>query len=282
MRIVLLQVSIQSHKSSNNVEYVGEWVREACRKYAPDLVVLPEFFHAFYFPQHSDVQRYWSLAEPLDGPAVTALREWARDLKTCIVAGIYERASMGIQFDTAVMVESDGSVAGTYRKVHAPGVSGGYEKLYYVPGSQYPVFTTSTGWKVGLLICYDWRFPEAARSLAVRGAELILMPFATPPMRLWSEVLRTRAWENQLYVAACNRVGQDGSWAFAGRSLVADPWGDVIAEGGSEEQIIVADIDVEQIGLARSTDFNWRDRRPDTYGDLVRPPDAPIRIEQDG
>ena len=283
MRIALLQIGCRSCSSGDNVDNAARWVEEAYRTYNPDLIVLPEFFNTCYFPQYNDIQRYWNLAEPLDGRAVTALREQARDLSTCIAAGIYERGSTGIHFDTAVFVESDGSLAGAYRKIHAPAVPGGYEKLYYVPGTQYSVFDTSTGWKVGLLICYDWRFPEAARSLAIGGADLILMPFATPPMRLWSEALRTRAWENQLYVATCNRVGQDGNWVFAGASLVADPWGDVVAEGGANEEIVVADLDIEQISRARGTDFNWRDRRPDTYHALVRAADAlPARSEQDG
>ena len=197
MRIALLQIGCRSCRSGDNVDNAARWVEEAYRTYNPDLIVLPEFFNTCYFPQYNDVPRYWTLAEPLDGRAVTALREQARDLSTCIAAGIYERGSTGIHFDTAVFVESDGSLTGVYRKVHAPAVPGGYEKLYYVPGTQYSVFDTSMGWKVGLLICYDWRFPEAARSLAIGGADLILMPFATPPMRLWSEALRTRAWENQ-------------------------------------------------------------------------------------
>lgn len=234
-----------------------------------ELVVLPEFFNTPYFPQHPEVRKYWDLAEPDDGPSLTTVRERAAHHGISIIAPIYEEASRGFHYDTAFVVGVSGEIVGRYRKTHAPAIEGGYEKLYYTPGSEFPVFGIGE-WQVGVIICYDWRFPEAARSVAVQGADLIVVPFATPRMNMWHQALSTRAWENQVYLAVCNKVGIDGDWIFFGTSLIVDPFGNVVAQAGdSDEAVISAEISLAEVSRARVEDFNWRDRRPEIYGGLA-------------
>ena len=145
--------------------------------------MLPEFFNTVYFPQYSNVGSYWSFAEPEDGKTVRTIADAASTLGVTVVAPIYEEAHAGLHFDTAFVINPSGEIVSRTRKTHAPLVEGGYEKLYYTPGSRFPVFDVS-GWRCGISICYDWRFPEVARSLAVQGAELIIMPFAARPVRM--------------------------------------------------------------------------------------------------
>lgn len=278
MKLALLQLRSTDPSPSVNVEAALKWVDRVCDSDSPDLIVLPEFFNTTYFPQYPEVSAYWHLAEGLDGPAVAALRASAKENDVEIVAGIYEKAGKGLHFDTAIFIDRTGKIRDKYRKIHAPAILGGYEKLYYTPGSEYIVVQSDTGWRVGLLICYDWRFPEASRILAASGADVIVMPFATPPMNMWREALATRAWENQLFVAACNRVGQDGEWRFSGESLICSPLGEVIASGGSAtEESIVASLSLDLIEDARRNDFNWRDRRPDTYGPVAETHESLLR-----
>jgi predicted amidohydrolase len=270
MRLALIQLRSSASEPGENVAAALRRIDSAAELGQHDLFVLPEFFNTPYFAQSPEIGRHVGYAEPEDGPSLTAVREKARSLGTSVVASIYEDAGPGLLFDTAFLIGPDGELAGRYRKTHAPAIEGGYEKLYYRPGSEFPVFAVGP-WRVGILICYDWRFPEAARSLAVQGAELIVLPFATPPMRMWNEGLRTRAWENQVYVAACNRVGLDGDWDFSGTSLVADPYGELVAQASdSEEDVLSVELSLERLRAARLDDFNWRDRRPELYGAVAR------------
>lgn len=271
MRIAVAQFSAVADKVTN-VEKAARLVRRAAAEGA-DLVVLPEFFNTIYFPQYSDVRTHWSLAEPDDGVTIQTIARTAQEAGVTIVAPIYEEAQPGLHYDTAFVIGTTGEIVAKYRKTHAPLVEGGYEKMYYTPGSQFPVFVVN-GWRCGVTICYDWRFPEAARSLGVQGAELIVMPFAARPVPMWEEVLRTRAWENQAYVAVCNKVGQDDNWLFAGRSMIIDPFGEVLARCGSEDDaLILANLDRGDLRRAGVADFNWRDRRPEIYQRLTVPAD---------
>lgn len=273
MRIALAQFGAGPDKADNVVR-ARRFIETAAADHGADLVVLPEFFNTIYFAQYADVRRYWDLAEPEDGTSLGAIAEQAAASGVHVVAPIYEEATAGRHFDTAFVVDPAGTVVCRYRKTHAPLVETGFEKLYYTPGSQFPTFEVN-GWCCGISICYDWRFPEAARAVAVKGAELIVMPFAARRTRMWEEALRTRAWENQAYVAVCNKVGQDGGWRFSGLSFVADPFGEVVARAGSEqEELVVATLDRAVLREARVSDFNWRDRRPEIYGDLTIPADA--------
>jgi N-carbamoylputrescine amidase len=252
-----------------NIEKAVNMIERAARDRDADLVVLPEFFNTIYFPQYPKVETYWPLAERADGPALSAIKAVAAAHRVHVVAPIYEEAHPGLHYDTAFLVDAAGEIRGRYRKTHAPLVEGGYEKLYYTAGTRYPVFDVH-GWRCGITICYDWRFPEAARALGVQGAELIIMPFAARQTRMWHEALATRAWENQAYVAVCNKVGRDDGWLFSGRSFVVDPFGEIVVEAGSEgDELITATLDRETLRRARVSDFNWRDRRPELYAPLT-------------
>jgi N-carbamoylputrescine amidase len=273
MRLAVVQLGPAGPDVEQNVARACDLLKTAVEEHGADLAVLPEFANTWYFPQSSAVSKYWDLAERSDGPSLTRFRETARDLGCYVVAPIYEEAMDGLHFDSAFFLGPEGDIRGCYRKTHAPAIDGGYEKLYYTPGSRYPVFDLEE-WRVGLLICYDWRFPEAARALAIQGAHLILYPFATGAMRMWREALATRAWENQVYLAAANRAGQEGDWLFSGESLIVDPYGEIIVDAGPEGACIVsADLDMGRLREARVRDFNWRDRRPDTYDILSDRPE---------
>ena len=174
------------------------------------------------------------------------------------------------------MVDADGSYLGKYRKVHIPQADGFYEKYYFKPGNTgYPVFDTKFG-RVGVYICYDRRFPEGARALGVNGAEIVFIPSATSgtSIRTWHVEQRAHAIANRYFVGTINRVGKEaiGANEFYGQSYFCDPDGVILAEGSAtEEDIILADLDLGTLQDARLNLNVWRDRRPETYGPLTQP-----------
>lgn len=270
LSVGLVQMGSSTERPENNLGKACDLIDRALDNCSIDLAVLPEFFSTGYFPQSSDVARYWGCAETENGRTLSVMREMARKHHIHVVVPIYEEERPGVHYDTAVLIGEHGDIVGKYRKTHCPAVDGGYEKLYYTPGSEFPVFEI-LGWQLGIAICYDWRFPESVRSLAAKGAELVVMPFATPKMTMWEQALRTRAWENQIYLGACNMVGRDGNWVFSGSSLLADPYGELVVLGNDRnEQVLVGRADKSRLRQARQDDFNWRDRRPEIYASLTQ------------
>ena len=171
-----------------------------------------------------------------------------------------------------MLIDPEGEVLGKYRKVH-PSAIGSLEKIYFRPGSDFPLFEVK-GWKVGINICYDNWFPESGRCLALKGAELIVAPFATTSPQPWETVLATRAIDNEVYLAACNHVGQEGDWFMSGKSIIIDPVGGVVAmASATEDDIISAGLDRDAVVQARQKRPFWRDRRPETYGAIAMPPE---------
>ena len=191
-----------------------------------------------------------------------------------LVVPLFEKAD-AFYYNTAVVIDSDGSYLGKYRKNHIPHGPNFQEKFYFKPGNLgYPVFDTSVG-KVGVYICYDRHFPEGARALALNGAELVFIPSATAgrSRKLWFTEQRGHAIANLYYVGTINRVGveSEGPNEFYGHSYFCDPYGEILAEAGEEEEIIIADLDFDSVREARVDLLFWRDRRPDTYDALVAP-----------
>lgn len=250
-----------------NVAKAAAWIERAATEDQADLVILPEFFNTFYFSQYHD-RTYYDLAEPVDGPSLAAIRDVARRRRINVVAPIYEFDGPGRYFDTAFLIDRQGEIAGRYRKVH-PAATNSLEKFYFRNGADFPVFAIDE-WKAGIVICYDAFFPEAARALAVGGAELLIVPFAGGQIDLWRELHRVRAFENLAYVAVADKVGPERDWTFGGKSLIIDPLGMVLAEANDvDETAIVAEIDREQVVQARRRFPMYRDRQPWAYGALT-------------
>ena len=241
------------------------------------VVGLQEIFHGPYFCAEQDA-KWYATAEPEDGPTVSRMREVAREHGIVLIVPWYEEAQPGVYYNTACVIERDGSVLGKYRKTHIPQVGPCFwEKFYFKPGNLgYPVWDTSVG-RIGLIICYDRHFPEVARELGLKGAELVFNPSATVESLsryLWELEQPAHAVANGFWVAASNRVGVEAPLnpnKFYGSSYLCSPRGKIVAQASdSEDEVLVADIDLDEIREVRNTWQFFRDRRPETYGDLAR------------
>ncbi len=268
MRISVIQMNSRSAARDENVARACAFIDEAA-KARPDLVVVPEFFNVEYFPQFRDY-RYMDYAEPDDGYTQTRIKAKAKEHGIHVVSTIFEIARPGFYYDTAMLINPAGEIAGKYRKVH-PAAYLSLEKIYFRGGSTFPVFSVGE-WTIGFSICYDNLFPESCRCLMLHGAELIIAPYATPVDDPWENFLTTRALENGVYLAACNHVGQEGEWRMSGKSMIINPLGKLMVQAsGTEEQIITADIDREAVVQARRRFLLARDRRPDAYTAITQP-----------
>ena len=255
------------------------YAHEAAAKGA-QFMLFQELFYGPYFCQVQDAQ-YYSYTELIpDGPTTRRMQDLAKQTGMVLVVPMYEeddRAS-GVYYNTAAVIDADGSYLGKYRKTHIPHVKGFWEKFYFRPGNMgYPVFQTAVG-KIGVYICYDRHFPEGARALGLNGAEIVLIPSATSrglSEYLWRVEQVSHALANGYYVGTINRVGKEplGDDDFYGQSYFVDPRGQFVGEIGSptEEELIIRDLDLDRISEVRQTWQFYRDRRPDQYGDLVRP-----------
>ncbi|MEW2386444.1 carbon-nitrogen family hydrolase [Micromonospora sp. NPDC047707] len=209
-----------------------------------DLVVLPELWAPGYFA----FDRYDELAETLDGPLLSEISGWARRLGCHVQAGsILEREAAGRLYNTALLVGPDGGVLLDYRKMHVFGYES-LEATLLSAGDRADVCATALG-RIGMTTCYDLRFPELYRVLVDRGAQLVIVPAAWPAARLahWQLFTRARAVENQVYVLACNAAGIQGDVVLGGHSVIVDPWGQVVAEAGADEQILYAVVDLQAV-----------------------------------
>jgi len=240
------------------------------------VVGLQEIFHGPYFCAEQD-PKWYDTAEPEDGPTVSRMREVAREHGIVLIVPWYEEEQPGVYYNTACVIERDGTVLGKYRKTHIPQVGPCFwEKFYFKPGNLgYPVFDTSVG-KVGLIICYDRHFPEVARELGIKGAEIVFNPSATVESLsryLWELEQPAHAVANGFWMAASNRVGVEAPLnpaKFYGSSYFCSPRGKIIAQASdSEDEVLVADLDLDEIREVRNTWQFFRDRRPETYGELV-------------
>jgi N-carbamoylputrescine amidase len=241
------------------------------------VICFQELFYGPYFGITED-KKYYRFAEPADGPIVQRFAALAKELSMVMILPIYEEDITGVYYNTSVIVESDGTVLGKYRKHHLPHLDRFWEKFYFRPGNLgYPVFDTAVG-KVGVYICYDRHFPEGARALGLNGAELVFIPSATSrglSEYLWRVEQVSHALANGYYVGTINRVGVEplGDDDFYGQSYFVDPRGQFVGDVGDphDEELIVRDLDMDKITEVRQLWQFYRDRRPDAYDDLVRP-----------
>jgi beta-ureidopropionase len=254
-----------------------EHAREAARQGAR-IIGFQEVFNSPYFCQVQDPEHYkW--AEPVpDGPTVQRMRALARETGMVVVAPVFETEGSGFYYNTAAVIDADGTLLGTYRKHHLPQLPGFWEKFYFRPGNLgWPVFDTAAG-RIGVYICYDRHFPEGWRALGLAGAQLVYNPSATSrglSSHLWQLEQPAAAVANGYFVAAINRVGTEeyGDNDFYGTSYFVDPRGQFVdgTADDKKEQLLVRDLDFGQIEEVRRTWAFYRDRRPDAYEGLVRP-----------
>jgi N-carbamoylputrescine amidase len=274
MRISLIQMNSRAAARDENVHRASQFIERTAADGA-DLVVLPELFQCEYFPQYRDY-KYMDYAEPDTGHTTSRMRSLAAALRIWVVSTIFEMERPGFYYDTAMLINPEGEIAGKYRKVH-PAALLSLEKIYFRGGSSFPVFRVGE-WTVGFSICYDNLFPESCRCLAVRGAELIVAPYATPIDDPWENFLTTRALENGVFLAACNHVGQEGDWRMTGKSMVITPRGKIaIQASGTDEAIVTLDISRGDVDAARRSFPLFRDRRPEVYSVIAAPAEESLK-----
>lgn len=282
-RVGLVQMQCSADPEAN-LDKAVESVRAAAAQGA-QIVCLPELFRTQYFCQ-AEKAEHFDLAEPIPGPTTHRLAQHARELQVVIVASLFERRAAGVFHNTTAVLDADGSLVGIYRKMHIPDDPLFYEKYYFTPGDLgFRVFPTRFG-RVGVLICWDQWFPEAARLVAMQGADLLVYPtaigwhpsekaeFGRSQHDAWRTIQRAHAIANGTYVAAINRIGHegpsDGGLDFWGGSFVCDPFGVLQTEASHErEEIVLAHCTGAR---AESVRRNWpffRDRRIDAYGGLT-------------
>ena len=289
-RVGLVQMSCGPDPDAN-LEKAADRVREAAREGA-EVICLPELFRAQYFCQREDIALF-DLAESIPGPSTERLGAVAREEKVVVVASLFERRAAGLYHNTAAILETDGRVAGLYRKMHIPDDPLYYEKFYFTPGDLgFRAFDTSAG-RIGTLVCWDQWYPEGARITALQGANVLFYPtaigwhprereeFGTAQYEAWQTIQRAHAIANGVYVAAVNRVGHEHGdvrgnrvegpgLEFWGGSFLADPFGRIIAKAAHDrEEILIGEIDLH---VMEDTRRNWpflRDRRIDAYAPIV-------------
>ena len=280
MKIGLIQQHNTSDRSDNR-QRLGEKIQQLAHEGA-ELIVLQELHNGLYFCQTEDVNVF-DQAEPIPGPSTEFYGNLAKQLSVVIVTSLFERRAPGLYHNTAVVMEKDGTIAGCYRKMHIPDDPGYYEKFYFTPGDLgfHPI-QTSLG-KLGVLVCWDQWYPEAARLMALQGAQLLIYPTAigwdpndTPDEQqrqrtAWQTVQRGHAVANGLPVVTVNRVGDEDGVPFWGTSFVAGPQGELLYEAPADQEVAVAvDVDMQRSEQVRRWWPFLRDRRIDAYNDILR------------
>lgn len=281
VRLALIQRSVETDRDAAR-QGAEDAVRAAAEEGA-QVVCLPELYDLPYFPREVSVE-LTALAEPQPSPSSAALGRLAAKTGVVLVVPVFEQAAPGVAFNTALIYDADGSLLGRYRKNHIPDGPGYHEKYYFTPGDGgYPVWDTACG-RIGVGICWDQWFPETARAFALGGAQLVLFPTAigSEPDRpgysseeAWRTVMRGHAIANGFFLGAANRVGVEGDMTYYGGSFVADPFGEVLARAGEGPDLVLADLDFDRLAELRNLLHFFRDRRVDTYRDLLRVTPAP-------
>ena len=285
VRIGLIQAST-THPGDTDPQVIKEamiakhlaFIEDAAAK-GCQVVCLQELFYGPYFCAEQKTHWY-SLTEKIpEGPTTQLMCETAKRLGMVLIVPIYEVENTGVYYNTASVIDADGTWLGKYRKTHIPHcLPGFWEKFYFRPGNLgYPVFETKVG-RIGVYICYDRHFPEGARCLGLNGAEIVFNPSATVAglsEYLWKLEQPAHAAANGYFLGAINRVGVEQPWAigeFYGQSYVVDPRGQMVAMASrDQDELLVTDIDLEQIRTVRDTWQFYRDRRPDSYGAITAP-----------
>ncbi|MDR6845828.1 carbon-nitrogen hydrolase [Flavobacterium granuli] len=285
-KIAVIQLNLND-VAENNLKKCLSWVRDAANQGA-EVISLPELYSSHYFCQSEDVDNF-ALAEPLYSTSFIAFSALAKELGVVIIVPFFEKRMAGIYHNSAYIINTDGSEAGLYRKMHIPDDPHFYEKFYFTPGDLgFKAFPTEKG-KIGTLICWDQWYPEAARLTALQGADVLFYPTAIGwhPLEkeqygenqhgAWMNVMKGHAVANGVYVAAANRIGLEqyiegtAGIQFWGSSFIAGPQGEILAQATHDkEEILIAEVDLD---LQENVRQNWpffRDRRIDAFGDITK------------
>ncbi|OOG71595.1 carbon-nitrogen hydrolase [Flavobacterium sp. A45] len=285
-KIAVIQLNLND-VAENNLKKCLSWVRDAASQGA-EVISLPELYSSHYFCQSEDVDNF-ALAEPLYSTSFIAFSALAKELGVVIIVPFFEKRMAGIYHNSAYIIDTDGSEAGLYRKMHIPDDPHFYEKFYFTPGDLgFKAFPTEKG-KIGTLICWDQWYPEAARLTALQGADVLFYPTAIGwhPLEkeqygenqhgAWMNVMKGHAVANGVYVAAANRIGLEqyiegtAGIQFWGSSFIAGPQGEILAQASHDkEEILIAEVDLD---LQENVRQNWpffRDRRIDAFGDITK------------
>ncbi len=268
--------SIEKIKQANlekNLKFISEAASEGVQ-----MICMQEVFTTPYFCAEQQTRWYEAVEKIPDGPTVRVMQEAARDFGIVIIVPIYEEEITGIYYNTAAVIDADGRYLGKYRKNHIPHVAPGFwEKFYFRPGNLgYPTFETAFA-RIGVYICYDRHFPEGARALGLNGAEIVFNPSATVAglsEYLWELEQPAHAVANGYFIGAINRVGHEQPWdigEFYGKSYFCNPRGKIIAQASRDkDELVIADLNLDEIREVRNTWQFFRDRRPESYSDLVK------------
>ncbi len=274
IRIALIQMPCEADPQKNLRSAVAQ-IKVAAAKGAR-IIALQELFNTLYFCQTQDTKNF-DLAQTISGPATKVLSELAKSKKIVIIAPLFEKAAKGVYYNSAAVIDANGKLLGTYRKMHIPDDPGFNEKFYFAPGDLgFKAFETRYA-RIGVLICWDQWFPEAARLTALQGADILFYPTAIgwKPDQVsetksyhsaWETVQRGHAISNGVFVASVNRVGKEGAFKFWGSSFVADPFGETRYRASSaHEEILIEDCDLSLVDKTRREWPFLRDRRIDAY-----------------
>ena len=279
----LIQMSLPMTEGEGSIPEICEamlqkhlpYIEEAGKK-GVHILCLQEIFNTPYFCPSQDAKWYVT-AETVPGPTTERMQEYAKKYNMVIIVPIYEKEQAGVLYNTAAVIDADGTYLGKYRKNHIPHTSGFWEKYFFKPGNLgYPVFETRYA-KIGVYICYDRHFPEGARCLGLNGAEIVYNPSATVAglsQYLWKLEQPAHAAANGYFMGCINRVGTEAPWnigKFYGNSYFVDPRGQFVATASEDkDELLIADLDLDVIEETRRVWQFYRDRRPDSYEDMVK------------
>ena len=280
VKVGLVQMSCTADKEQNLQKAISK-VREAAQQGA-QIVCLQELFTSLYFCDEENYDNF-ALAEAVPGPSTDTLSSLAAELNVVIIASLFEKRAAGVYHNTTAVLDADGAYLGKYRKMHIPDDPGFYEKFYFTPGDLgYKVFKTKYA-TIGVLICWDQWYPEAARITALMGAEILFYPTAigwattqdnetnVDQYNAWQTIQRSHAVANGIHVVSVNRVGHEAGVDFWGGSFVANPFGKLLYQAShSEEEIIIQDLDLNKSDYYRSHWPFLRDRRIDSYQPITK------------
>ena len=285
-KIAVIQLNLND-VAKNNLEKCLHWVKKAAEKGA-EVISLPELYSSHYFCQSEDVDNF-ALAEPLYSTSFIAFSALAKELGVVIIVPFFEKRMAGIYHNSAYIIDTDGTEAGLYRKMHIPDDPHFYEKFYFTPGDLGFINSSTKKGNIGTLICWDQWYPEAARLTALKGSEVLFYPtaigwhpqekeqYGVNQYNAWMNVMKGHAVANGIYVAAANRIGLEKylpdtvGIEFWGASFIAGPQGEILAQASHDkEEILIAEVDLD---LQENVRQNWpffRDRRIDAFGDITK------------
>ena len=282
VKVGLVQMSCSGDAKSNMDKAIAG-IKDAAAKGA-NIVCLQELFTSLYFCDVEDYENF-KLAEPIPGPSTDTLSAVAKEAGVVVIASLFEKRAQGLYHNTTAVIDADGTYLGKYRKMHIPDDPAYFEKFYFTPGDLgYKVFKTKFG-TIGVLICWDQWYPEAARLTALMGAEILFYPTAigwatsqdestnNEQYNAWQTIQRSHAVANGVHVVSVNRVGfeQDGAMKFWGGSFVSNPFGSLIVKAShDQEEVIVTELDLSKTDSYRTHWPFMRDRRIDSYSDIVK------------